>query len=86
MEKEPSSEMTIEQINAEIFRLGREIIAIEEGPMPSFESGSNTPDDQTTEVTMALQAQANGPEHEIAERRHRIKELEEQRDRMEKAA
>jgi hypothetical protein len=77
MGKEPK--MTRAQIDAEIFRLGRRIIAIEEGPMPNFESGSNTPDDQTTEISMAFQARANGPEHEIEELRHRMKELEELR-------
>jgi hypothetical protein len=80
MEKAPNTEkpkMTIEQINAEIARLGRRIMEIEESPMPHDESGSNTPDDQATETVMDDQARALGPEREIADLRHKIAELEE---------
>jgi hypothetical protein len=78
MEKTPEiKKMTPEEIDTEIARLSRKIIEIEEGPMPHNESGSDTPDDQSTEGVMDDQARALGPELDIANLRHKILELEE---------
>ena len=68
--------MTLEEIDAELARLNKQIVKITESPMPHNESGSDTTDDQSTEIVMDDQARAVGPEHDVETLWHRIKELE----------
>lgn len=90
MEKGPKpmleSEMTVAEIDAEIARLSKEVIDIQDNlGNVTAESGGNSLDDQAQEET--AKDQVTGPQiEEIASIRERIRELEDEKRRKKAAA
>ena len=82
MERTPQPR-TIEEIDLEIAKIDKLIIATQEQPFAHFESGSNSESgDQSQETEMDTQALANGPELRVKNLHHQKAELQRERDRL----